>query len=338
MWQSYLSGVVMKHIMAVLMLLILMAGCAPAGSTAPTQPQTQVAVDNKSTQIMSDAADPIDNTTAQVAPIAPSQSIPLQGIPVTLRHDYLNSEENLFTQVAIWHPYTTFFCPPMGMGIAGNFVESPLIILPNKEGSVCLLRNDSGDYKYLPLYGKYYPCTTSYDVTADENLELSKPGWGLATAFHPVNTPFSIKNIKIAGVANYTTGIMDDYDNKHIVVNILNDKSEVIWSKYCKWRDLRNIEGTTRLPSAVWRDIAVDNVTVDGDFTVDVLALSHTYNEFSEAYDYFSIAYEKLMQSGNATNSFISRNGQRSSPYIGLYDQYGDPVSFNLCIRVEGIY
>jgi hypothetical protein len=323
------------------MLLILVVGCAPSANVAIHQQQPPLMADNRSTQPPPAVAQPNNNITAQVLHITPNQVTPLQGIPTTLRYDYLNSEENLYTEVAVWHPYTTFYCPPMGMGVAGNFVDSPLIILPNKEGPVCLIRNDSGDYKYLSLYGINYPCTTVHDDAADENLELSKPGWGLATVFHPDKMPFRINNIEIAAVANYTNGVMSDYNKKHIVINILNNKSEVIWSKYCKWSDLRNTETYPRwpqIPSAVWKDIAVDNITVDGDFTVDVLAMSHTYNELADAYDYFAIAYEKLKQSGHTTNSFISRNGQRSSPYIGLYDKYGDPVGFNLCIRVDGSY
>jgi len=327
----------MKHVIAAVMLLIVMAGCAPAGNLAITQPQPLVAVDNKSTQVLPIAVQANDNKSTQVVAAATNQITPLQGIPVTLRYDYLNSEENLYTQVAVSHSSPTFFCPPLGKGIAGNFIESPLIILPNKNGSVCLIKNDSGVYKYLPIGNSLgtSPCTASYPDIVDEKVELSKPGWGLATTFHPENTPFLIKSIKIAGVANSTTGILDDYDKKHIVINVLNNKSEVIWSKYCSWRELRNTQTT----SAVWRDIAVDNVTVDGAFTVDVLAASNKYEEIGGAFEYFGIAYEQLNKSGDVTtNSFISGNGKRQNTYITLYDQYGDPVCFNLCIRVGGIY
>jgi hypothetical protein len=347
----------MKYVMVAFTLLILMAGCISAGSTVPIQPQTRVAVDNKSAQLPPTTGSPTDNTTTQGAPIAPNQIIPLRGIPITLRYDYLNTEENLFTQVAIGHSYVSFSSPNRGIaetgienqlviqpktagavaspnwGIAGTWVETPLIILPNKGSPVCIIKDTygSGGYKYLPIG------FASYREIVEEKVELTRPGWGLATTFHPDKRPFCIKNIRIAGVANCTTGILDDYDKKHIVINILNDKSEVIWSKYCAYRDLRNTEST--LPSAVWRDIAVDNVTMGGDFTVDVLALSYTYDEPADAYEYFAIAYEKFIKCGDVpTNSFISKNGQKCDPYVGLYDQYGDPVCFNLCIRVDGIY
>ncbi len=41
----------MKYVMAILMLVVLMVGCAPSCNTVPTQPQLPVAVDNKSTPI-----------------------------------------------------------------------------------------------------------------------------------------------------------------------------------------------------------------------------------------------------------------------------------------------
>jgi len=332
----------MKHIVSILMLLILVMGCSTSGRTMISQSQTSNVVDNKSTPVPPIAARPSDNKSAQVVAAVTSQVTPLQGIPVTLRYDYLNAEENLFTQVAVGHSYATYHVPYLGTG--QKSIKAPLIILPIKEGSVCLIEDYSGVIKYLPIGNNWgiNPNIVSYRGIVDENIELGKPGWGLATTFHPDKTPFSIKNIKIAGVANYTTGVMSDYDKKYIVINILNDKSEIIWSKYCKWRDLRNTQTTTGLPyppSAVWRDIVVDNVTVDGDFTVDVLALSKTYNEIGEMYDYFAIAYEKFVKCGDATtNSFISENGKGCNPDIRLYDQYGDPVCFKLCIRVDGIY
>ncbi len=255
----------------------------------------------------------------------------LQGIPTTLRYDYLSTEENLYSQVAVCHSYANFSSP--NWGIAGKFVVSPLIILPGKEGAVAIIQNDSGGYKYLPIG------MTHCNDKVDEIAELSKPGWGLATTFHPDKTPFKISNIKIAGIANYTMGILDDYQKKNIVINILNARSEVVWSKYCKWSDFRSVNNSSQLPAAIWRDIAVDNVTVDGDFTIDVLALSYTYDKHGPSYDYFAIAYEKLEKCGEVTtNSFISSNGRRYTSYIRLYDQYGNPQCFNLCIRVDGSY
>ena len=50
-WHSYIMGVMMKYVMAILMLVVLMVGCAPSCNTVPTQPQLPVAVDNKSTPI-----------------------------------------------------------------------------------------------------------------------------------------------------------------------------------------------------------------------------------------------------------------------------------------------
>lgn len=284
---------------------------------------------------------PDNNKTTQVVPTIPDQSAPvmttainqttrLQGIPATLRYDYLNSEENLFTQVAVWHSMATFSSP--NWGIAGKFIESPLIILPGKEGAVAITGDGSGGYKYLPIG------TISYRDTVDEKAELSKPGWGLATTFHPEKTPFAIRSINIAAVANYTRGMLDDYNKKFVFINILNAKSEVIWSKQYKWSDFRSTAASGQLPQAVWKEIPV-GVTVDSDFTVDILALSYAYNKAGYAYEYFAVAYDRIEKCGDVTsNSFISGNGKRYNSYIRLYDQYGMPVCFNLCIRIDGSY
>lgn len=323
----------MKYLFIVCIVLVLLSSCTTSINTVNNQLDSLATVDNKNTQFSSPATNSTDNKTAQVEVTPITQETSLKGIPVTLRYDYLTSEENLFTQVAVWHPYTSVHCP--NWGIAGEFVETPLIILPNKEGAVCIIKDTYGSsgYKYLQID------TTSYRDTVDEKKELSKPAWGLATTLHPDKTPFTINNIKIAGVANYTTGLVDDYNKKYLAVNILNGKSEIIWSKYYKWSDFRNTDTSSLVPNAVWRDIAVDNVTVDGDFTIDVLALSDTFNKTGNMYSYFAVAYEKLAKCEDIpTNSFISKNGKRYTPYIRLYDQYGNPVCFNLCIRVDGIY
>ncbi|MBN1376313.1 MAG: hypothetical protein JXA01_09170 [Dehalococcoidia bacterium] len=257
----------------------------------------------------------------------------LQGIPITLRYDNIGTDINYTNQIAIWHSYMTVsFIGPIG--ISGTQIKTPLIILPYKEGSVCLYKDLSEQYKYLNIN------TTSYRGTVDDKVELNKGGWGLATTFHPEKVPYSIQNIKIAGVANYTLGTLDDYDKKYITIRILNKAEEVIWSKDFKWSDFRNRDlGPDRRPEAFWSEVAVDNVVVNDDFTVDVLALSKGYDTYGESYDYFAVAYEKISNCGPAaTNSFISENGKRTDPGIGLYDQFGNRICFNLCIRVDGVY
>ena len=62
----------MKYVMVIFMLVILLVGCAPSGNAVPTQPQTPVAVDNKSASVPPIAAQPSDNQTTQV--VAPTTS------------------------------------------------------------------------------------------------------------------------------------------------------------------------------------------------------------------------------------------------------------------------
>lgn len=54
----------MKNVMAIFMLLIVAVGCAHSCNAVPTQPQTPVAVDNKSIQVPPIVAQPSENKTA----------------------------------------------------------------------------------------------------------------------------------------------------------------------------------------------------------------------------------------------------------------------------------
>ena len=178
------------------------------------------------------------------------------------------------------------------------------------------------------------------EKTFDDKYRLSLPGWGLATTFHIENPPFKIEKIKLAAVAYYTMGIQQDYDSKFIRIQILDKQSRIIWSEYIPWSQFRGeIETDLKgLPKAIWQDISTGGVIVNDDFTVEITSVGKTYWEGDQAFDYFAVACEKIGNCGNSqTNSFISECGKRADPWITLYDQYGSPTCFNLCIRIEGI-
>ena len=84
----------MKHVIAILMLLILVVGCAPSGNTGPSQPQMPVAVDNK-TQVPPIAVQPGDNKST---PSTPSTTTPASQLPVA---KVLSFEAETYTNEAL---------------------------------------------------------------------------------------------------------------------------------------------------------------------------------------------------------------------------------------------
>jgi hypothetical protein len=254
---------------------------------------------------------------------------------VTLRYDNLNGEisDFSFNQIAISHPYIYFPAQSPFTVTKGDNVKSPIIMLPRKAGMVTIAKTQSGDYTYNPVG------TFTSKNKIDDMLLLDKPGWGLATQFQSGNDSLIINNIRINGVAYYNRGSLDVYDQKYVRVRILNSDSETIWSQDYPWSYFRNLDTTENAdgPKAAWKDIPVENVTVKGDFTVDVLAINLAYNKEANAFEYFAINYEGIPNCGDTkTNSFISENGRRPDPWVQLYDQYSTPVCFNLAIRVDG--
>ena len=198
---------------------------------------------------------------------------------------------------------------------------------------VCIIRNYSSlTYQYFKLGTAWY-----YDQV-DESDRLKEPGWGLMTTFSPGQTPFKIQKLDIAGVANITGGSADDYDKSLFVVRILDEKGRQVWTKLLPWSIFRS-DSSDKIPEAVWRSIEVGDVTVTGDFSVEVLTESNAYNTVrTSSYNYLALAYEKVNSKDVNTRSIISDDGAKPESWVRLYSQYGGPLAFNLCIRVEGSY
>jgi hypothetical protein len=266
---------------------------------------------------------------------------------VILKYDNLNNttEDYLSNQIAVWHTYAKLpassslytagysqdlhklFSSSNSTGVA---VKSPLIILPFGEGMVCIVKNYANlSYQFLKMG------TTWYGDSKDEADRLNQPGWGLMTIFTPEKSPYTIQKIDIAGAAN-NTGDAKEYDNYHFVVRILDQNGNQMWSKLLPWSLFKGT-GSEAVPKAVWRSIDVDNVVANGDFSVEVLTESYVYTqEKRPSYHYLALAYEKVNSKDLNSRSVISDNGQKPDNWVRLYDAYGQPLSFNLCIRVEG--
>ena len=268
---------------------------------------------------------------------------------VTLRYDNLDStsDDYLSNQIAVWHTYAKL---PGSNAVAsagysadihrtfnsssstGIPVKSPLIILPFMEGMFCVVKNYSS-LSYL----LYKLDTAWYYNQIDESDRLKEPGWGLMTTFSPTQTPFKIQKLDIAGAANIT-GSPDDYNNRLFVVRILDENGHQVWTKSLPWNIFRN-DSSEEIPKAVWRSIDVEDVPVNGDFSVEVLTESDEYTTGRNAsFHYLALAYEKINSKDVTTRSIISDDGGKPESWVRLYNQYGGSLAFNLCIRVEGSY
>ncbi|MGA9049678.1 MAG: hypothetical protein WB588_11875 [Dehalococcoidia bacterium] len=275
-----------------------------------------------------------------------NSSVPM----VILRYDNLNtsSDDYLSSQIAVWHTYAKL--PGSSISASAGYsadthqeftsssttgipVKSPLIILPFREGMVCIIRNYSSlSYQYFKLG------TASYYDQVDESDRLKEPGWGLMTTFSPGQSPFKIQKLDVAGVANITGGSSDDYNSRLFIVRILDENGRQVWTKLLPWSIFRS-DSSDKIPKAIWRSVEVGDVTMTGDFSVEVLTES---NECilgkNPSFNYLALAYEKVNSKDVNTRSIISEDGAKPDGWVRLYGQYGDPLAFNLCIRVEGSY
>lgn len=270
-------------------------------------------------------------------------------VPADLRYDNLGktTDDYLDDQIAVWHTYArmagstssaaAFYTnnlkgQPITMGSAGSAVKSPLLILPGNQGMVCIIKNYSQtSYRYFEMVA------TAYSDSKDEAERLAQPGYGLAVMFSPERLPYRVQKINLAAVARHS-GAESEYELYHFIVRILDTKNRVIWSRSLPWSYFKSTSETA-VPEAFWKGIPVDDLIVDGDFTVEVLSESNEYAAGrNKTYHYLALAYERIPDKDIKTRSFISDNGVPAESWIRLYDAYGHPFGFNLCIRIEGSY
>jgi len=287
-------------------------------------------------------------STGTVQPLPASQP---EGVwkELNLRYDNLGSgpDEYLYNQIAIGHSYVYVWQEDISTdynvitkadkkALAGPLIILPSIVGYGARGMFAIGKDYAGQYRLEMID------FTSRDEPVDDLASLNQPGWGLLTTFTPEKVPYRIQKIDICGVANYTTGPLIDYDKYHVLVKILDKNGEQIWKKMFSWSDFRNTETRSIVPAAMWKEIAVDGVTVTDRFSVEVSSESDEYISYGQDIPrarYFALGYEKITDKDKInTQSSISENGRRAQDLIRIYDPKGDPVGFNLCIRIEGSY
>ena len=286
------------------------------------------------------------NSQQPSQPTTPSQTAAAPAATVTLRYDNLDnsSEDYLAThQIAVWHTYAKMPGSPSIASASYSAdihrlsttpstttvpVKSPLIILPFGDGMVCIVKSYSNlSYQLYKLGSAWYA------DSRDESEYLAQPGWGLMTTFSPQSTPFTIKKIDIAAAANDSDG---SYDKYNFIVRILDKNGSQVWTKTLPWSLFKG-DSQEGPPRAIWKSIDVDNVPVSGDFSVEVMSESNNFTTGrAPAYHYLALAYEEVNVKDATTRSIISEDGQKPDTWVRMYDPYGHPIGFNLCIRVEG--
>ncbi|MDD5311893.1 MAG: hypothetical protein PHO26_02505 [Dehalococcoidia bacterium] len=326
--------------------LLILTGIVFAGCKADTATPVNTSPPTSDSPVTQESAEK-QKSDGMVQPSPGSQ--PEVWRELNLRYDNLGSgpDEYLYNQIAIGHSYVYVWQEDIStdynvikkadkMALAGPLIILPSIVGYGARGMFAIAKDYAGQYRLEMLE------FTSRDEPVDDLASLDQPGWGLMTTFTPEKVPYRIQKINLCGVANYTTGPLSDYDSYHVLVKILDKNGGQIWKKMFSWSDFRNTETRSIVPAAMWKEIAVNGVTVTDGFSVEVSSENDEYISYGQDIPrarYFALGYEKITDKGNInTQSSISENGRRAQDFIRIYDPKGDPVGFNLCIRVEGSY
>jgi hypothetical protein len=147
-------------------------------------------------------------------------------------------------------------------------------------------RSAAGSYKVeigksaaiLSVYG--WPYKIQYDAGSAYGEPLSVAGdLGHIVHFSPPATPFRIQKIEL-----YTSTVVandSDWTDKYATVRIWDSEgNRQLWSTDVNWRTFWN-ETTS-----FWREIEVPNVSVNGDFYVEIV--THSYQFGDEIITYHS--------------------------------------------------
>lgn len=203
-------------------------------------------------------------------------------------------------------------------------------------------KNTEGDYKLaigdssaiLNVY--QWPYKIQYDsgITYGEPLSIAGD-YGHIVRFSPPTTPFKIQKIEV-----YVQAVVakdSEWYDKFVTVRIWNSsRNQQLWSGNFPWRVFWNEVGS------FWKEIEIPNVSVDGDFYVEVVTHSAQFQGEIVAWPWgyevrpaIFMGYDKPNPYVNSavssaeTRSGISNNGQSVEvpvKYQGL----------NWLIRVDG--
>jgi hypothetical protein len=181
-----------------------------------------------------------------------------------------------------------------------------------------------------------WPYTIQYDLGTTTGELLSVAGdYGHIVHFTPPTTPFKIQTIKV-----YVQAVVSkesDWTDKLITVRIWDSgRNQQLWSTDLPWRAFWNETG------GFWKDIAVPNVSVNGDFYVEMVTHSKQLQEGVIAWPWGSEVRPAVFVAYDRPNPYISQGVSVVETRSGI-SMMGQPVNvsgeyqgINWLIRVVG--
>ncbi len=312
----------MKHVMAILVLLILVAGCAPSDNTTISQLQTPVAVDNKSAQIPPVVAQPTDNKTTQVvaSTTAPDTGDAIDNalkstVLIFSTNQYLMDEakDDFWYELSKLSPILSGKTPPLhwNQHKGERTWRQGSGILIDKNGYILTNRNviEDGD---SPLYDSFGIVGSGaqliYVFVPDENgtvnVEQGREYIATVICKHPHDDLAVIKITPRNGVFPYCLIGDSNLVKRSQSITIIGYPSDILYvqsiSAY-KWKT--NTIGFTIEPS-------ITGGIVSAKSKLDTYPINYTMDELSADYSVNVIQTDAAINSGSGGGPLLDSNGQ----------------------------
>jgi hypothetical protein len=145
-----------------------------------------------------------------------------------------------------------------------------------------------------------WPYTIMYDSGVPYGELLSVAGdFGHIVRFTPPAVPFRIQEIDVYAQARARDE--SDWYNRFVTVRILDSGNNQLWSKDLPWRFFWSETGS------FWKEIEVPNVSVNGDFKVEIVTHSDQFGEEIVAWPWSTEVRPAI---------FLGYDRPKPSPYI----------------------
>ena len=181
-----------------------------------------------------------------------------------------------------------------------------------------------------------WPYKIQYDLGNVYEELLSVSGeYGHSVRFSPPTTPFDVQKIEV-----YGRGLVNEdseWRDRHITVRIWDESgTRQIWAKDFPWRVFWSETGS------FWKELDVPNISVYGDFYVEIVTHSEQFGEDIIAWPWATNVRPALFLGWDRPNPSIDTPGQPVETRSGI-SHMGTPVEvpikyqgLNWLIRVEG--
>ncbi|MCJ7655018.1 MAG: hypothetical protein MUO97_06935 [Dehalococcoidia bacterium] len=205
-------------------------------------------------------------------------------------------------------------------------------VTKNVPGSYKLAIGDSA--ATLNVY--QWPYKIQYDLGSIHGEPLSVAGdYGHIVHFSPPATPFEIQKIEV-----YVQAVVaeeSEWTDKLVTVRIWNSgRNQQLWSVDFPWRAFWNEVGS------FWKEIDVPNVSVDGDFYVEIITHSNQFQGEMVAWSWGSEVRPAIFVGYDLPNPYIASAVSSTETRSGISNM-GQPVEvpakyqgLNWLIRVTG--